>query len=234
MLLRLFPLILQTHSLNVISSVALGKSFSLFVNPLLCLINADNPDLHHVPDLHDLARVPDEPVRHPGDVHQSVLMDADVHERAEIDHIPYRPRQLHPGLQVLHIQHIGPQHRLRQILTGISSRLLQLAKDVLQRGQANSGFLRQLFEAVCLRPDHGVRGTVPQKIRTSNDQPVTLMFRPAAVYRNSAAVAECGGREIARKKAMVYTPGEMAVLTLKPEDLRNLPSAEITVRIERS
>ena len=80
----------------------------------------------------------------------------------------------------------------------------------------------------------GVRGTVPQKIRAGYDQPVSLMFRPAAVYRNSAAVAECSGREIARKKAMVYTPGEMAVLTLKPEDLRDLPSSEIIVRIERS
>ena len=80
----------------------------------------------------------------------------------------------------------------------------------------------------------GVRGTVPQKIRTACDQPVTLMFRPAAVYRNSAAVAECGGRVLARKKAMIYTPGEMAELTLKPEDLSGLPSGEITVRIERS
>ena len=80
----------------------------------------------------------------------------------------------------------------------------------------------------------GVRGTVPQKIRTSNDQPVTLMFRPAAVYRNSAAVAECGGKVLARKKAMIYTPGEMAELTLKAEDLHDLPSGEITVRIERS
>ena len=32
------------------------------------------------------------------DVHQPVLMDADIHEHAEVDHIAHRPRQLHAGL----------------------------------------------------------------------------------------------------------------------------------------
>ena len=58
------------------------------------------------------------------------------------------------------------------------------------------------------------------------------MFRPADVYRNAAAVVECGGQEILRKKAMIYTPGEMAVLTLKKEDFENLPDKVITVRME--
>lgn len=79
----------------------------------------------------------------------------------------------------------------------------------------------------------GVRGTVPQLIRKNADLPVNLMFRPSAVFRNSAAVVECGGQEILRKKAMIYTPGEMALLTLKPEQIRDLPDDAITVRIER-
>ena len=60
------------------------------------------------------------------------------------------------------------------------------------------------------------------------------MFRPAAVYRNSAAVVECGGKELCRKKAMIFTPGEMALVTLKPEQLRGLPGDTLTVRIERN
>ena len=77
----------------------------------------------------------------------------------------------------------------------------------------------------------GVRGTVPQKIRTDADSDISLMFRPTAVFRNAAAVAESDGRILARKKAMIYTPGEMAVLSLKSSSLSDAGSS-ITVRIE--
>ena len=79
----------------------------------------------------------------------------------------------------------------------------------------------------------GVRGTVPQKIRMDARQPVSLMFRPADVYRNASAVVSCGGKEIMRKKAMIFTPGEMAVLNIDPGQLKNLSGKSIEVRIER-
>ena len=79
----------------------------------------------------------------------------------------------------------------------------------------------------------GVRGTVPQKIRRAANHPVDLMFRPADVYRNSAAVVECNGKEILRKKALIFTPGEMALITLKPEHLQCLNGNSITIRMER-
>ena len=88
--------------------------------------------------------------------------------------------------------------------------------------------------SLAVRDGEGVRGTVPQKIRVPADRPVDLMFRPAAVYRNSAAVVECGGKELCRKKAMIFTPGEMALVTLKPEMLRDLSGDTLTVRIERN
>ena len=80
----------------------------------------------------------------------------------------------------------------------------------------------------------GVRGVVPQKIRTDTDQPVSLMFRPSAVFRNAAAVVTCSGMEISRKKAMIYTPGEMALLTLNPDEIHSLSGDALTVRIERN
>ena len=80
----------------------------------------------------------------------------------------------------------------------------------------------------------GVRGTVPQRIHRNVDSPVDLMFRPAGVYRNCAVVVECGNIEICRKKAQIFTPGEMALITLKPEHLRNLDENILTVRIERN
>lgn len=80
----------------------------------------------------------------------------------------------------------------------------------------------------------GVRGTVPQQIHTDTEVPVDLMFRPSAVFRNSSAVVTCGSRELIRKKAMIFTPGEMALISIKPEMLKDLPSDSLTVRIERN
>ena len=78
----------------------------------------------------------------------------------------------------------------------------------------------------------GVRGTVPQRISSCPQEDVPLMFRPSDVFRNASAVVECGGREILRKKAMIYTPGEMASLTLKKDLFGSLSGSVITVRIE--
>ena len=77
----------------------------------------------------------------------------------------------------------------------------------------------------------GVRGVVPQRIRENTDETVNLMFRPARVYRKAAAVVRCGDQEIARKRALIFTPGEMAVIPLKPEKLAGL-AGPLTVSME--
>ena len=77
----------------------------------------------------------------------------------------------------------------------------------------------------------GVRGTVPQMIRRGSGDEVRLMFRPAGVYRNASCVVMCGDTEIARKRAMIFTPGEMAVVALPGEKVRQL-TGDITVRME--
>ena len=64
--------------------------------------------------------------------------------------------------------------------------------------------------------------------------PVDLMFRPSGVFRNASAVISCGGKELYRRKAMIFTPGEMAAYTLKPELFQDLPEGEpIVVEIEK-
>ena len=95
------------------------------------------------------------------------------------------------------------------------------------RGQLEEG------ETLCVRDGEGVRGTVPQRIRKGAGQAVDLMFRPSGVFRKASCIVECNGREIARKKAPIFTPGEMAVVTLKPETVAAL-DGDVTVRIERS
>ncbi len=81
---------------------------------------------------------------------------------------------------------------------------------------------------------NGVRGTVPQKIHIHPAGPVDIMFRPAAVYRNASAVITCGEKELFRRKAMIFTPGEMAAYTLKQELFSDLPENQpLVVRIEK-
>lgn len=79
---------------------------------------------------------------------------------------------------------------------------------------------------------NGVRGVVPQRITTIPQNDVRLMFRPADVYRNAAVVVECNGVEIARKKAMIFTPGEMVSVMISRKDLCQQKEGHISVHIE--
>lgn len=111
-----------------------------------------------------------------------------------------------------------------------------VSNESFRAGHAAAAYARgQLAEGETLRvmDGDGVRGTVPQRIRRGAGQAVDLMFRPSGVFRKASCVVECNGREIARKKAPIFTPGEMAVVTLKPETVAAL-NGDVTVRIERS
>ena len=82
----------------------------------------------------------------------------------------------------------------------------------------------------------GVRGVVPQRVHLSGEasQSVDLMFRPSGVFKNATVVVRSGGKEIARKKSPIFTPGEMVVVTLKPEVVAALDGSDITVTMERN
>ena len=112
-----------------------------------------------------------------------------------------------------------------------------VSDESYKAGIAAAAFIKGSVPAVsCITvcDGDGVRGTVPQKISKEVLCSVSLMFRPAGVFRNSTAVVECGGKVLSRKKAMIFTPGEMVLISLNHEVLRNLPEDCITVRIERN
>ena len=110
-----------------------------------------------------------------------------------------------------------------------------VSAESFNAGRAAAAFIRNPSGAAArfaVRDGNGVRGTVPQAVSAHPREDVQLMFRPSDVFRNAAAIVECGGKEILRKKAMIYTPGEMAVLTLRKDTFENLQGDVITVRIE--
>ena len=90
------------------------------------------PTLTISPHLERFAGVFDEAVGDTADVHKSVLMYANVDERAEINHVAHRAHQFHAGLQVFDIQHVGAKDGLGQVVARVSARLLQLTQDVTQ------------------------------------------------------------------------------------------------------
>ena len=88
-------------------------------------------------------------------------------------------------------------------------------------------------ETVAVLDGMGVRGVVPQRIRKGETRPVELMFRPGAVFRSAACVVRCGEKELLRKRAPVFTPGEMAVVHLSESVMEKI-SGDITVSLEKT
>lgn len=87
---------------------------------------------------------------------------------------------------------------------------------------------------ISIRDGKGVRGVVPQRLLVPDGeaQPVQIMFRPAGVYENATVRVMDGEREVLKMKKRIFTPGEMAELTLKPEQIRGLSGGDVTVQIE--
>lgn len=86
---------------------------------------------------------------------------------------------------------------------------------------------------VSVKDGDGVRGVVPQKllIPDGDAENVQIMFRPSGVYENAYIRVMDGEKELIKQKKRILTPGEMAELILKPEVVKGLSSADVTVSI---
>ncbi len=109
-----------------------------------------------------------------------------------------------------------------------------VSNESFKAGRSAAKFVRGEFvagETVEVRDGQGVRGIVPQRIYKGEKKTVELMFRPAGVYRNSVCVVKCGDKVVARKKAPIFTPGEMVVVKLSEDVVAGL-AGDITVSVE--
>lgn len=93
---------------------------------------------------------------------------------------------------------------------------------------------------ILVKDGQGVRGTVPQFIHLPENmeevQNIDLMFRPTGVFENAQVSVKVNNDEIAKKKGRIFTPGEMAVLTLTTKTLEALKASgakEIVVAMEQ-
>lgn len=84
---------------------------------------------------------------------------------------------------------------------------------------------------------NGVRGLVPQRLNLPDapiDFTVSLMFRPAEVFKNHYMIVKADERVLSCRKSMILTPGEMASATLSPQLLELCRGAnQVSVEISR-
>ncbi len=95
-------------------------------------------DLDQVAGLHHFARILHELARQGGDVHQAILVNADVHESAEVGDVGDGAFEHHAGFQVLEGLHPLLEAGGAEFGTGIAARFFQFGEDVDHRGQAEA------------------------------------------------------------------------------------------------
>ena len=111
-----------------------------------------------------------------------------------------------------------------------------VSAESFKAGKAAAAYVqgkKRIGKYVSVTDGDGVRGVVPQKllIPDGNAESVQIMFRPAGVYENAYIRVTDGERELIKQKKRILTPGEMAELILKPEAVKGLSGADVTVSI---
>lgn len=117
-------------------------------------------------------------------------------------------------------------HDLVDFVTAESIRAGENAAKYVQGKVISNG------EKVMLKPGNRVRYTVPQHLdSTESDSNISIMFRPTDVYRNVSIVVYSNNERIKTQRKKVVRPGEMQVVELTPEQLKQVHE-NLTVAIE--
>ncbi len=111
-----------------------------------------------------------------------------------------------------------------------------VSAESFKAGKAAAAYVqgkKRIGKYVSVKDGDGVRGVVPQKllIPDGDAENVQIMFRPSGVYENAYIRVTDGERELIKQKKRILTPGEMAELILKPEVVKGLSGADVTVSI---
>ena len=111
-----------------------------------------------------------------------------------------------------------------------------VSAESFKAGKAAAAYVqgkKRIGKYVSVTDGDGVRGVVPQKLLIPDGEveSVQIMFRPAGVYENAYIRVTDGERELIKQKKRILTPGEMAELVLKPEVVKGLSGADVTVSI---
>ena len=110
-----------------------------------------------------------------------------------------------------------------------------VSAESLKAGEAAAAFAlgktAPAAREIAVQDGFGVRGTVPQRLRTGQKQ-ASLMFRPAGVYKDQYLSLYADGQPVYSVKKRVLTPGEMVNLPLSEGLLAAIDGAQtLTVAV---
>ena len=114
------------------------------------LIHFEHDDLDDIAYGDGLARVADKPVADLGDMYEAILMHADIDERAEVNHVSDGSGQLHPGLQILYLEHVPAQQDRRELVARVAPRLHKFGGNIAQGRLADAALSGGLRDPVGL------------------------------------------------------------------------------------
>ena len=127
--------------------------------------------------------------------------------------------------------------RVNSVVDGvIESQTAGMRDKSVSDGRIEQQNATAVENAVIIRPQGGVRYTVPASIRASHmDEEQVIRFRVGDVYKNCYVSLYLNGECLIHRKRPVMAPGEMEELKLKREQLMNCPAdSEIIVTIEEA
>lgn len=107
--------------------------------------------------------------------------------------------------------------------------------EILEKDVAENNMLEEDAEReVILKPESGVRYTVPEKIRVSHmEENLTVRFRVGSVYKNCYIRVYFDNESVIKRKRQIVAPGEMEEIKLTRDQLLQYPDLKtITLRIE--
>ena len=102
----------------------------------------------------------DEAVAHLGDVKQTVVVNADVYEAAEVNHVSYSTLKLHIRLKIIDVKNVGGEDRCGCIVTDVTARLLKLGDNILKGRLATAKLTCKLCNTVLFRLESEKREVV--------------------------------------------------------------------------
>src|SRR5690606_24717003 len=93
-------------------------------------VHLQHPDLDDIPGLDHIPRVLDEGLAEHGNMHQTILVHADIDEGTEVGHVADHPLEHHAGLEVADLLHPFLEGRRLELGTRVAAGLVQLGENV--------------------------------------------------------------------------------------------------------
>lgn len=88
-------------------------------------------------------------------------------------------------------------------------------------------------EEISIRPENGVRYTVPTKIGVAQKEDIKIRFRVGKIYKQCYVCVFINGQLVIRKKCLILAPGEMEQIVITKKQLEPFEQIEdMIVRIE--